>query len=81
MQAINAMVNLLLMCAEQVYIDDGEDIVNELMFSLDTEMGDYNIGEVWLLDLFGLNFSFCSHGAVVQSATNIFRNLNLFIRL
>lgn len=53
-QAINAMVNLLLMCSEEVYIDDEDDIVDKFMLSLN--IGDYSVDEVYLLDLFDLNY-------------------------
>lgn len=75
-QAINAMINLLLMCAEEVYIDDGEDTVDEFMLSLN--IGDYSVDEVYLLDLFDLNYvHMCT---VMQYVTYIFRNFNLSSR-
>lgn len=47
-------VNLFLLCADQIYVDDVEDILYEFMDSLNTEIGDGSIEEVCLLHLFAL---------------------------
>lgn len=65
-----------LICSEEVYIDDGDDIVDKFMLSLN--IGDYSVDEVYLLDLFDLNYvHLCT---VMQYATYIFSNFNFLSR-
>lgn len=66
------MMVLLLLCVEQVYIDDLEDLLDEFMDSLNTEIGDGSIEEVCLLELFALKFRCQFVGSNVSTKSNIF---------